>query len=121
MLPWNLRVAETLKSIQDDIEDEYCPKGGKEKCVYFQPAKTLKITSKTAKKAKQVVICSIFHSKNENQQWIFSVEMVHVTLPEKRVTTTKQKSRPLSPQNYLHQSQSVTTETEPKSQKSFRL
>ena len=59
----------------------------------FQPTESLVIT--TVENAKLAVKCSIFHLQNENLQWKYLMEMVHIVMPERRVVTTKKK-------NFLH-------------------
>ena len=57
----------------------------------FQPIKRL--DSRTARSAKPAVTFSIFLSKGKNQQLCCLAVMVHIVLQERRVATTKKKSR----------------------------
>ena len=92
---------ETQKTLEDVIEKESCSNCRKQMYLFsFKPKRTLKIVYRTVKKAERTVTSLKFFLKNKNRQGFFSVEMVRLPLPERRVITTQQKNRTLCWKNF---------------------
>ena len=70
--------------------DVHCPTCRNEKCVYISTKKSL--VSATVKSAKPAATFKIFLSRTKNRQLCCLPVMVHITLQERRVATTKKRN-----------------------------
>ena len=74
----------------------------------FKPIKLLVFT--ILKAAKPALTCSTFHSGNKSPHWFYLEEMVHVTLPKRRVATIERHlfAEKFSPKNTIYSNRTWT-------------
>ena len=67
-------------------------------CVFFQPIRTVKTVSMTAKSAKPLTACFLFQLRTKtfdtNKHRLCSIDLLRIVSPERQVVTTNPKNHP---------------------------